>query len=58
MAFLIAYLLIGLGFYLGVAMARRYMFNGASALEIVGGIVFGLLLWPLAMLHIMGEVDQ
>lgn len=49
MSLLGAYLLIGVGVYLGVAASHMETFNGASTFSIIKGAVLGFLLWPVGL---------
>jgi hypothetical protein len=46
---LIAYLTIGVGVYAAAACYNISSFEGAGAFAILKGIVFGILLWPVAL---------
>lgn len=45
---IVAYLLIGFGFYLGLAVGRLRKFKGVSTLALIKGILLGVLCWPIA----------
>jgi len=47
-----SYLMIGVGFYLGLAVCRLNSFRGATFMGILRGAVLGILIWPLAILAV------
>jgi type IV secretory pathway TrbD component len=55
-----AYLYIGLGVYLAATARHYYMFKGTSAIPIIKGVLFGVLLWPIALiiLYMAAEEDE
>lgn len=44
------YLVFGLGFYTATAIINYKYYHGASAVNILKGFVFGLLLWPIGII--------
>lgn len=44
-----AYLLIGIGVYLGCASKSMQSFKNADALSIFRGVILGLYFWPLGL---------
>lgn len=50
MTYLVAYLSVGVGFYL--AHAVSWPVRGATAMEIARGLLFGVLVWPLAAIFV------
>jgi hypothetical protein len=44
-----AYLLIGWIFYLILAITRFKTYDGASFIDLMKGLILGVLLWPIAM---------
>jgi len=47
---IIIYLVFGLGFYVALSMSRWDSFKGSDWKSIARGVVFGWILWPLAIL--------
>jgi len=43
------YLLIGIGFYIGLAITRRDTFQKATVWSVIKGILLGILLWPVGI---------
>ncbi len=46
---MLIYILIGIGFYVGLALARQKTFEGKEVRGIILGLALGILLWPIAM---------
>ena len=44
------YLLIGVSFYIGVAISRRDSFKNATIWSIIKGLFLGLILWPVGII--------
>jgi len=52
---IIEYFIFGLGFYTGVAILKRDTYKDASFGSVARGLIFGVLLWPIAMYVILSD---
>ncbi len=49
------YFTFGLGFYSGLALANRETYQGSTWLEVLYGIVFGIVLWPIGVGYLLWD---
>ena len=49
MSFLLGYLLLGIGFYIGMVLNNHKTFIGAPTSSVINGLLLGLVFWPIGM---------
>lgn len=54
----LGWILIGIGVYLGCMASRYYMLKGASIFEVLKGLAFGIVTWPLALICMAWTVHR
>ncbi len=50
---MLLYFTFGLGFYIGVSVARPSYFKDSNITGIVRGFIFGVVFWPFAIFFIL-----
>ncbi len=58
MTLIIYYLLIGVGFWMGLSVARLKTFKNASFFSVLKGLLFGILAWPFALIFVYKTYDE